>query len=437
MAKTQIFTYDNLVLYDQLLKGHISSEDAKSLKTVAIDGNTLKFYRVTEPVGDTAPAYTITLPETDLSGLIPKLTNATAGNIVTAKADGTVEDSGIKATDVATKSEVAAVDNKANANKNAIDAINNESTGILAQAKTYAKSQADGKDAAIAAAKKAGDDAQADVDTLTEKVGAVTDGKTVVQMIADAQAAATYDDTQVKANIKSNADAITKLNGDESVTGSVAKAVKDAKETLMTEINKKATSATTLSGYGITDAYTKSETDSAISTAVANSQHLKREIVSALPEVSSADAHTIYMVSKVDGSGDQKYDEYMLISGTFEKIGDSAVDLTNYATKTEVATAKTEAIATAGTNADTKISDKVGAIGDVTVKEYVDTAKSNAISTAASDATEKANKALENAKTYADGLNTTMGNRVSSLEGLVGEGFEAIPTNTIRGLFNA
>ena len=106
-TKLQVFTYDNLALYDELLKGYVDAEDAKSLKTVAIDGNTLKFYRVSEPVGETAPAYTITLPETDISGLIPKITGATAGNVVTAKADGTVEDSGIKAADVATKEEVS------------------------------------------------------------------------------------------------------------------------------------------------------------------------------------------------------------------------------------------------------------------------------------------------------------------------------------------
>lgn len=53
----------------------------------------------------------------------------------------------------------------------------------------------------------------------------------------------------------------------------------------------------------------------------------------------------------------------------FEKIGDSAVDLTNYATKS-----------------------------------YVDSAKSAAISTASGDATTKANKALADAKAYADGL---------------------------------
>lgn len=43
--------------------------------------------------------------------------------------------------------------------------------------------------------------AQADVDALEGKVGAVTEGKTVVQMISDAQTAATYDDTQVKADL--------------------------------------------------------------------------------------------------------------------------------------------------------------------------------------------------------------------------------------------
>ena len=64
---------------------------------------------------------------------------------------------------------------------------------------------------AIADAKKAGTDAQSEVDALEEKVGAVTEGKTVVQMIADAQTAATYDDTDVKADISANADAISAL----------------------------------------------------------------------------------------------------------------------------------------------------------------------------------------------------------------------------------
>lgn len=117
------------------------------------------------------------------------------------------------------------------ANADAITAINAADTGILAQAKSYA----DGKDAAIAAAKKAGDDAQADVDALELKVGTVPEDKTVVQMISEAQTAATYDDTQVKADIKTNADAIKAVKGlvgDTAVATQISNAVTDAKNEL-------------------------------------------------------------------------------------------------------------------------------------------------------------------------------------------------------------
>ena len=83
-------------------------------------------------------------------------------------------------------------------------------------------------DTAVADAKKAGTDAQTSVNVLSDKVGTVPADKTIVQMIADAQAAATYNDSAVKASIKANADAITKLNGADTVEGSVAKTVKDA-----------------------------------------------------------------------------------------------------------------------------------------------------------------------------------------------------------------
>ena len=64
---------------------------------------------------------------------------------------------------------------------------------------------------AIANAKKAGDDAQADVDALELKVGTVTEGKTVVEMISDAKAEATYDDTEVRGLITDNDTAIDEL----------------------------------------------------------------------------------------------------------------------------------------------------------------------------------------------------------------------------------
>lgn len=66
-----------------------------------------------------------------------------------------------------------------------------------------------------------------DVDALETKVGTVQEGKTVVQMIEDAQEAATYDDTEVKADIQANTDAIGVLNGEATVEGSVKKTVSD------------------------------------------------------------------------------------------------------------------------------------------------------------------------------------------------------------------
>lgn len=101
--------------------------------------------------------------------------------------------------------------------------------------KTEAQGYADAKDDAIAAAKKAGTDAQADVDALKTKVGTVPDNKTVVQMIADAQTAATYDDAAVKADIKKNKEdiaTVSALVGDTAVASQISTAVADAKTEL-------------------------------------------------------------------------------------------------------------------------------------------------------------------------------------------------------------
>ena len=82
--------------------------------------------------------------------------------------------------------------------------------------KAEAQGYADVKDAAIAAAKKAGDDAQADVDALAQKVGAVTEGKTVVEMIAEAQEAATYDDTALTGRVTTVEGQVTTLIGSDA-----------------------------------------------------------------------------------------------------------------------------------------------------------------------------------------------------------------------------
>lgn len=185
------------------ISGEIQDTDTQ-YKIEADAGNARKFYLYSKPLNGSwgsDPVSTIEIPETVYT-------------LATGTANGTVKFNG---TDVAVKG----LGSAAYTNSAAYDAA-----GSAAAALASAKSYADGKDAAIAAAKKAGDDAQADVDALETKVGAVSDGKTVVQMIADAQAAATYDDTALKGRVTANETAINTLNGNGD--GSVKKQVADA-----------------------------------------------------------------------------------------------------------------------------------------------------------------------------------------------------------------
>lgn len=95
-------------------------------------------------------------------------------------------------------------------------AVGNEATRAKAaeEANAAAAAVADGK--AVAA--------QGAVNTLADKVGAVTEGKTVVEMIADAQAAATYNDTEVRGLINTNA---TNIGNEVTRATNAEKAIND------------------------------------------------------------------------------------------------------------------------------------------------------------------------------------------------------------------
>ena len=267
----------------------------------------------------------------------------------------------------------------------------------------------------------------ADLSALTQRVTtaenniSAADGKlTVIQgegegsikkAAADAQAAAI---AAAATNATSKADkaledakadsATKKTEAIEAAAAETTKQVTAAKTELQANIDKKADKATTLAGYGIADAYTKDEANTAIAAAVANAHHLKREIVSVLPEVSEANEDTIYMVpdaGSTDTAGSNKsvYTEYMLVNGAFERIGTSDVDLGNYFTKDQVTDAKGEAATDAQTKADAaKAAAIATAAADATTK--ADAAQAAAIT----EAGKKADKALEDAKAYSDGL---------------------------------
>lgn len=406
-TKLQVFTYNNLALYDELLKGYVDAEDAKSLKTVAIDGNTLKFYRVSEPVGDTTAAYTITLPETDLSGLIPKITGATAGNVVTAKADGTVEDSGIKAADLATKAEVKTVEDKADANKASIDAINNVDTGILKTAKDYADSK--------------------------------------VKDLADGQVATNKSD-------------IAKLNGDASTVGSVAKAVKDSTDAIDAKIGTLADLDTTVKTdlvnaiNEVRAAVDAGGTGSqvTIDTSATTEGYLKSYTI-------KQGENTVGVIDipkdLVVTAGEVVVDPEGQTAGTYVKLtiaNQETPIYINVADLVDVYTAQASAtqiqLAISATN---EISATIVA-GSVTATELAENSVTTVkiadanvtLAKLAQDVTDsiadakKAGTDASNAVTALEnGAVKTNADNIATLQGLVGEGFEPISEASIRALF--
>jgi hypothetical protein len=263
---------------------------------------------------------------------------------------------------------------------------------------------------ANAAAAKAADDkavaAQGAVDALSGKVGEVTEGKTVVQMISDAQTAATYDDTKVKEDIKTNADAIALLNDASDVEGSidykiaqaVAAIIENPDETmnsineLVTWINGHAASALELSNK-----VTANEQDIAALEGIVGSIDVSTQISDAIAEA-----------LKIDG-----VDKYAL-----------AVDLTAAIARIAAMEAKVANWDAAEQNAkdyadglNTAMNTRVEALEAID-HEHANKDELDLIVTgdkAKWDAME------QNAKDYADGLNSAMDTRVGVLEAVGAE----------------
>ena len=104
-----------LQVFKRLIENKISNGDAKSLKTVLIDeeNRKLNFYKKAGAISTDTPDFSITLPaEQDISGLLEKISDGVAGNIVTIGEGGIVIDSGVAAADIAKKADVTAVDTK-------------------------------------------------------------------------------------------------------------------------------------------------------------------------------------------------------------------------------------------------------------------------------------------------------------------------------------
>lgn len=218
-ASKPSYSADEIDGLESYIAGQIQDTDTQYKIEVDAD-DPHKYYLYSKAKGGawgTTPTSTITIPADKVYTLVEGTANGTV------KFDGT---------DV----KVHGLGSAAYTDSIAYDAKGAANTALEA-----AKEYADGKDASIAEAKAAGDNAQTAVNALSEKVGTVPSDKTVVQMIADAKTAATYDDTAIKASIKTNTDAITKLNGADTVDGSVDKKIKDAINKFATDVSDDST----------------------------------------------------------------------------------------------------------------------------------------------------------------------------------------------------
>lgn len=254
-------SFENLKQYDSLLKpyidGKISDGVKSSIKTIAIDGNTLKFYNVDQPVGETAPVFTIELPETDLSGLIPKIKAAVAGNVVTANADGTVADGGVKLADLAKSADVTKeigtaktelekeitanttaignakteLEKKIGANTTAIETLNGDNT-VEGSVKKQIKDASDVLQTQITANKGVIDK----LDGVESVEGSVKNQlKALKDTLEGEITASEYNDTEVRGLITANKTALDTLNGEGA--GSVKKAIDDAFNDFSTKVS--------------------------------------------------------------------------------------------------------------------------------------------------------------------------------------------------------
>jgi hypothetical protein len=122
----------------------------------------------------------------------------------------------------------------------------------------------------------------------------------------------------------------TKLNGIEA--GAQVNPTKLSE--LSNDVNFITNSVNNLTNYYTkTNTYTKTEVNDLINGITT----MNVAVVQTLP-TSGISATTIYLVPKSTSQTNNAYDEYLYVNNKWEKIGDTTIDLSNYALKSEIPT---------------------------------------------------------------------------------------------------
>lgn len=143
-----------------------------------------------------------------------------------------------------------------------------------------------------------------------------------------------YDDTALDGRVS----ALETLVGSEAVASQIATAIAalDLANTYATKAELGAVAAAIPTKVSDLENDSKFQTDTDVAAAIAAADHLKRKKVDSVDDIDveadDADQY-IYMVPKAGGENGDKYDEYMVLDGGVEPVGDWAVDLSGYVQK--------------------------------------------------------------------------------------------------------
>lgn len=136
----------------------------------------------------------------------------------------------------------------------------------------------------------------------------------------------------------------TKLNGIEA--GAQVNPTKLSE--LSNDVNFITNSVNNLTNYYTkTNTYTKTEVNDLINGITS----MNVAVVQTLP-TSGISATTIYLVPKSTSQTNNAYDEYLYVNNKWEKIGDTTIDLSNYALKSEIPTVTNDLTDTLKSNYD-------------------------------------------------------------------------------------
>lgn len=139
-------------------------------------------------------------------------------------------------------------------------------------------------------------------------------------------------------SLQTSVNEINSALGNAETVGTIRGDIKANNDALATKL---ALAGGTMTGDIILTDGGKAISDTAVAGLIASAGHIKRTIVEVLPEASTADANTVYMVKDATVTSGDAYNDYMLIDGALVQVGGTSVDLSGYATTEAVSEVQT------------------------------------------------------------------------------------------------